>query len=107
MKKIIILYFLTIGVIVSGQTNKSNHFHFASPKKDSVIYLKRFEDFYKILNKLDKEKKGYFLKAGCCMGGESWGKPSKYKISYIAHLGDSLGLKYMLTTKDKFDTTLF
>ena len=75
--------------------------------KDSIVFLKTYKELDQIIKKLDKEKKGYFLKAGCCMGGESWGKPSKYKITYIAQLGDSTGLLYRLTLKDKADSSLF
>jgi len=107
MKSAIILSIFTLCIIVNIKAYKANHFKFKFPKKDSVIYLKQFKDFNKILKKLDKEKKGYFIKAGCCMAGESWGKPSKYKITYVAHLGDSLGLQYKLTTKNKSDTTIF
>lgn len=76
-------------------------------QKDSIIFLKTYKEFDQVIKKLDKEKKGYFIKAGCCMGGESWGKPSKYKITYIAQLGDSTGLLYRLTLKDKADSSLF
>ena len=107
MKSTIILSFLTICIIVNGQHNKLTRFNIASQKKDSIIYLKQFQDFNKILKRLDKEKKGYFIKAGCCMAGENWGKPSKYKITYIAYLSDSLGLQYELTTKVKSDSAIF
>ena len=75
--------------------------------KDSIVFHKTYKELDQIIKKLDKEKKGYFLKGGCCMEGESWGKPSKYKITYIVRLGDSTGLLYRLTLKDKADSSLF
>jgi len=75
--------------------------------KDSIVFLKTYKELDQIIKKLDKEKKGYILKAGCCLGGESWGKPSKYKITYIVRLGDSTGLLYRLTLKDKTYSSLF
>lgn len=107
MNKNILICLLLLCLVNISKSQKialaRNHFQ----QKDSIVFLKTYKELDQIIKKLDKEKKGYFLKAGCCMGGESWGKPSKYKITYIAQLGDSTGLLYRLTLKDKADSSLF
>jgi hypothetical protein len=101
---ILILSMFFINKVQSQTKERINNF---LRGKDSIVILKTFQDFNNLLNKMDKDQRGYFIKAGCCIGGESWGKPSKYRITYIAHLEDSVGMVYKLTTKDKSNNNIF
>ena len=107
MNNIISILLLSMCFINKVQSKTKERINNLLPEKDSIVFLKTFKEFNKLLKKLDKDQRGYFIEAGCCMGGESWGKPSKYKITYIAHLEDSVGMIYKLTTKDKSNNNIF
>jgi hypothetical protein len=107
MNNIISILLLSMCFINKVQSQTKENINNILPGKDSIVHLNTFKEFNKLLKILDKHQRGYFIEAGCCMGGESWGKPSKYKITYIAHLEDSVGMIYKLTTKDKSNNNIF
>lgn len=106
MKKMFLaLVFITQGVVMCSASSLSNHEDKSNlhQVKDTVIYLKKFAEFIEIRKQLDKKGYGYFFESGRFLSGETWGKPSKAKVTYIAHAKDSIGLIHKLTTKTSTD----